>query len=429
MTPTPPSQRGIGSGPAVILGDADSLFPGALAGEWKARGLEVRIVTSRLRGPAVLPNGVPVIRSRPYQPAVTEFLFRRMKPLLGLAERAGERLRRAHYARVTGIPQAGPGEWLFAEQWRHSYGRARAALAQHPSFVFGHEASTYGLATAWCRGVPRILFPWGSDVTLHPESSCFVERMVRAALNGADLVLPSSVTAAEQIRRRFNLPEGKVLPLSWGLDLEMFRPAGPGRAAAIRSRLRIPPGATVLLNSRRFKPLWGAFEALEAFLRVAARRPEVHCVLLGGRNTEAETEAARRQVDSAGLGARFTLFQGDVPLQECADVMAISTIFLSLRSAGDMRSASVLQGAAAGAVPILVDTPEYRTMEREGFQARFVARAAPEEIASAIDELLDGPARRAALVASNRRHLEIHEDKTRQMDRLLALCQGVRPRA
>lgn len=411
--------------PAVILGDSGSLFPGALAGEWKARGLDVRLVTTRLRGPDVLPNGVPVIRSRPYQPVMTDFLFRRMKRLLGLAERAGERLRRAHYARVTGIPRAGAGEWLFAEQWRHSYGRARAALAQNPRFVFGHEASTYGLATAWCRGVPRILFPWGSDVTLHAESSYFVERMVRAALHGVDLVLPSSVTAAEQIRRRFDLPEGKVIPLSWGLDLAMFRPSGPERAAAIRARLGIAPGATVLLNSRRFKPLWGAFEALEAFLRVAARRPEIHCVLLGGRGTEPETAAARRKVEAAGLGARFTLFQGDVPLEECADVMAISTLFLSLRSAGDMRSASVLQGAAAGAVPILVDTPEYRTMEREGFQARFVARAAPDDIAGAIDELLADPARRAAVVASNRRHLELHEDKTRQMDRLLALIDGL----
>jgi hypothetical protein len=70
-------------------------------------------------------------------------------------------------------------------------------------------------------------------------------------------------------------------------------------------------------------------------------------------------------------------------------------------------------------------------MEGEGFQARFVGRAAPEEIERAIDELLDDPARRAVLVASNRRHLELHEDKTRQMDRLLALCQSVggRPRA
>lgn len=424
-SPGPSASPGRRDGPAVILGDSESLFPTSLAREWKARGLDVRLVTSRRRGPKVLPGGVPVIRSQDYQPWITDFLFRRMGPVLRFAERRGERLARERYQRLTGLERAGPGEWLFAQQWRFSYGRARAALAQRPRFVLGHEATTYGLATAWCRGVPKALFPWGSDVFLHPESSVYVERIVRKVLTGVDLIVPSSVTAAEQIRRRFDLPEGKVIAVSWGADLERFRPADPERAAAVRSRLGIAPNAVVLLNARRFKPLWGSSEALEALLRIATRRPEVHAVVFGGRDTEEDVAEARRRVTAAGLQGRFTFFQGDMSLQECADAMSIASVFLSLRRQGDMRSSSVLEGAASGAAPILADTPEYRAMEKEGFQARFVTKVDPDELVSALEELLADPARRAAMAAANRRHLERHEDRTRQMDRLLALCEGL----
>jgi glycosyltransferase involved in cell wall biosynthesis len=346
--------------------------------------------------------------------------------VLALAERAGERVRRARYSERTGNERAAPGEWRFASHVRHAYGLARAALAQEPDFVLGHEVNSYGLATAWCRGVRRALFPWGGDVFLYAESSPFVERVVRRALEQVELIVPSSLTGAAHIRERYGIPSERVRAVSWGVDLARFRPAEGERALAIRAKLGITPDAQVVMNARRFLPLWGAFEALDALIATARRRADVHGILLGGGGTESAMREARARVEGAGLAPRFTLFEGNATLEQVAEAMSVSSVFLSLLGKGDMRSSSVLQAAACGAAPVLLEAPEYRAMERDGFRAAFVDSREPRALEAAIESWLADPAQRVAVVTSNRRWLEVHEDQVRQMDLLLELVRGDR---
>src|SRR5262249_11918377 len=150
------------------------------------------------------------------------------------------------------------------------------------------------------------------------------------------------------------------------------RRADDEQRPVVCARWKIDPKATIVLNPRRFRPDWGAFVALDAFFQLALENVDTHFIMFGGLHTEQFTEKARAEIAKRGLSARFTILDGEAPLDTCAELMSISDVFVSLLGRGDMRSASVLQAAAAGAAPIVSDNDEYREMQRLGFAALLV---------------------------------------------------------
>jgi glycosyltransferase involved in cell wall biosynthesis len=414
------------NGPAVMLGESTSLFPAQLAAHWRSQGIDVVLVTHNRDAPAALAGGTRVVRSADFETRSTRGATKWfLNPLLYRLERTVPRFKR-RFERITGV-SADTELWLpyFADYVAAAWPTIRAAQAQRPRFVFGHEVTTYGLPTALCRGVPRILLPWGGDVFTYAESSPFQFALTKFSLRTVDLVVPSSTTAARHIVKRFNVPPERVQALSWGVDRKTFRRADDSARREICNRWKIDPTATILLNPRRFRPDWGAFVALEAFLQIAAEEPLTHFVLFGGRDTENFTKQARSRVVENGLSTRFTLLEGDAPVDVCAKLMSVSDIFVSLLGRGDMRSASVLQAAAAGAAPVVSDLPEYREMARLGFVGQFVEPDNVDDVVKALRVYLQDPAKRRETVAANHVYLAEHEDYPAQMDKLLGLIAGV----
>ncbi len=414
------------NGPAVMLGESTSLFPAQLAAHWRSKGIDVVLVTHNRDAAPTLAGGTRVVRSSDFETRSTRGVTRGvLSPVLYRLERTVPRFKR-RFERITGV-SADTELWLpyFADYVTAAWPTVRAAQAQRPRFVFGHEVTTYGLPTALCRGVPRILLPWGGDVFTYAESSPYQFALTKFSLRTVDLVVPSSTTAARHISKRFGVPEERVQPLSWGVDRKTFRRADDSRRHAICARWNIDPAATILLNPRRFRPDWGAFVALEAFLQIAAEEPFTHFILFGGHNTEDFTKQARDRVAEKGLSTRFTLLEGNAPVDVCAELMSVSDIFVSLLGRGDMRSASVLQAAAAGAAPVLSDLPEYREMERLGFVGLFVEPDNTDEVVKALRVYLREPAKARDTVAANHVYLAEHEDYPVQMDKLLGLIAGV----
>ena len=412
------------NGPAVILGNAESLFPNQLAAEWKSRRLDVAIVTSTSGGVSELPEGIPLIRSQDFRKPWMRWI-RGLNLVLRPLERHAVSWNKGRYRRRTGKREPEPWEWYWVDHFWDSFSRARAALSLRPRFVFAQEASSYGLATALCRGIPRIVFPWGGDVFIYAETSPFLFAITRYALKKADLIVPSSTTAAQHICDRFGIPESKVQPVSWGVDREQFQKATPQQRAAVCMELGIDPQAVIVLNARRFVPLWGAYSVLEAFLKVARQEPGTHFILLGGPGTEADLRQAADRIAIAGLESRFTLFPGEIPLTECARLMSIADIFLSVMGIGDMQSASVLQAAASGGAPVVRNTVEHREMIRCGFAAVLVESDEADEIAAAVQSLVQNDSQRQEIARRNNRYLADQEDYPTQMTRLLELIDDV----
>ena len=181
------------------------------------------------------------------------------------------------------------------------------------------------------------------------------------------------------------------------------------------------------MNIRRFFRAWGSDVALATFVRFAKEDHTSHFVLLGGVGTESFVAEARETVRGAGLANRFTFFDGDIPLQDCAALMSISSIAVSLMREQDMRPlASILEAVSAGAAPILGDQPEYRNMERQGFQAIFCAPDSADDALDALHKYAADAALREATVARNERYLDHHENGHEQATALLARIRGIR---
>ena len=413
-------------GPAVMLGESTSFFPAQLAACWRAKGMEVVLVTHRLDAARALADGTRVVRSCEYETRVTRGVTAGLiNPVVSRLERLVPRYKQ-RFEQRTGV-SADTELWLphFANYVNAAWPTVRAALAQRPRFVFGHEVTTYGLPTALCSSVPRIIFPWGGDVFTYAESSPFHFALTSYCLRNVDLIVPSSTTAALHISERFNIPAAKVKAVSWGVDRNKFRRAEGEARRSVCAKWKIDPDATVVLNPRRFRPDWGAFVSLDAFLQIASENEQTHFILFGGRDTEKFTSQARDKIVEQGFGERFTILEGEASLDVCAELMSVSDIFMSLLGRGDMRSASVLQAAAAGAAPILSDNPEYREMERMGFQSLFVSPGNVQEVVDALRVYVNDPARARAVVANNDEYLAAHEDYEVQMDRMLGLIEDV----
>ena len=413
-------------GPAVMLGESSSFFPRQLAACWRSKGMEVLLVTHGTDPITQLPDGTRVVHSGDYETRFTRAVTGGLiNPVISRLERLVPRFRQ-RFERNTGVSADTELRLQhFASYVNAAWPSVRAALAQRPRFVFGHEVTTYGLPTALCRGIPRIIFPWGGDVFTYAESSPFHFALTSFCLKEVDLIVPSSTMAARHISERFKISPEKVTAVSWGVDIEKFRRVEGEQRRIVRAKWNIKTEATVVLNPRRFRPDWGAFVSLDAFLQIASENSETHFILFGGHNTETFTKQARNTVAEKGFSDRFTILEGEASLDVCAELMSVSDVMVSLLGRGDMRSASVLQAAAAGAAPIISDNPEYREMERLGFKALFVTPGSVEDVVNALRICLNDAQRLREFVVQNDEYLAKHEDYSRQMDKMLNLINNV----
>lgn len=406
----------------VQLANAESIFPHLLARAWRQRGVDSVIVSAthprRLPPEAAESSIVDVSIDRHRSGRA---LKRAAKSLVLPVSLMRARRRASEFEARTGLAAPQAWEVPIVPHLINGWRVARAARALAPQVVFAHEVVAYGFAAARCTGIPRVLFPWGADVMSTAEVSAWHFRLVRHALHAADLIVPSSETGARHICDRFGVAPERVRAISWGVDLARSLRASPAARRATCEAWGIPTGADIVMNVRRFLPLYNCRAAVAAFLDVARRRPQAHFVLLGGLDTEPWMDPAVAQVEQAGvdLRQRFTFIRSNISMDACLALMNVADVAVSLCGRGDMRSKSVLEAAAGGGALVLSDTDEYRSMVLQGLAARLVTPADSAAVAAHVADLLDSPGARDRMRDRNRRYLTAHEDSERQMDRLL----------
>ena len=407
---------------ALILGDPNSIFPGELAAIWASYGIEVGIVTRYWTG--CKSAQVPVFASSEYETPL-------QRQALLLLQRQLERLesvvigrQRNRYERAMGGAQ-----WYrptFASAVVNGLSIARLVRSIRPDFICGQEVSSYGLATAWCRGIPRILMPWGGDIFMYCDTTTIASCLTTYALRRVDLVVTGAVSSIPYIQSRFGIERARIHYAGcWRLDRKQFQRAPQDQRKKICEKFGFAPENLIIMNVRRFWPGWGSDVALEAFLWFAAREPDAHFVLLGGAGTESHMAAARQRVRAEGLSDRFVILDGYQPLAVCAKLMSVADVFVSLMQKRDMRSASVLQAAAAGGAPVVSDQEEYRCMERDGFSALFVDAEDVTSVVNALQKYARNPELRDRTLVANQAYLTTHENGDFQVRQLLQRVEDI----
>jgi glycosyltransferase involved in cell wall biosynthesis len=410
--------------PIVLLASPDSLFPAQLAEYWLSRGERV-VCVHWSGGTSRMPEGVQCLDAANTRRSPWDWLLRVVEPLALIAQRAGIRAGAARFTRITGKQQPEPWEgsvWIwFANAWRI----ARTVRKCRPKLVFACEAMSYGFAASLCTPYPRVIFPFGADIYNSVETWWGADWMIGSAVRNVDLVMPSATVASEHLRTRLRVPADRAHSLSWGIDLDRYRRVESDERRRLREKWGLPADCRVVTDCRRFRPHWGSRPVLEAMLLAARECPEARFVLIGGPGASEEIERARERATAVGLADRFLMLDRQVTTVEYGEIAVMSDVGVSVVPRGDMRSASVLEYAAAGAGLVLGENAEYRTLEPQGFRAQFARGDVPEELAAGMLVYLRDEELLATHRASNRAFMESNEDKLIQMPRMWDLLMTV----
>lgn len=269
-------------------------------------------------------------------------------------------------------------------------GLARAVREARPDVVHAHNVRIGGLASLAVRATPPGRPRPSVLVTFHgvfPEEYRAAARILRLA----DHVAAVSRDAASRLgeeglpRRRLSIvhnvapPPAAVDPAALeGLDAELDLDAAP--VVAIVGRL-VPQKV-----HERF---------LAAAAAVHRHRPEVRFLVIGDGPLRASLEERTVALGLAGA-VRFTGQRADVAtLLRRIDLLVFSSDWEGL-------SVAALEALAAG-VPVVSTPVEGMSELLENGAGIVVAQRRPEPLAEAVVELLDDPARRAAMGAAGRR--------------------------
>jgi glycosyltransferase involved in cell wall biosynthesis len=236
------------------------------------------------------------------------------------------------------------------------------------------------------------------------------------------------VAISHEIRRellRAGVPERNAVYIPHAVDTSRFEPAPPAERGDLRRRLGLPLEATIVTYTGRLLRGKGLETLVDAFARIAARRPEAHLVLVGsgaGQVLSVEQDLAAR-VQAAGLAGRTT-FTGRVESVEeylkASDVFAFPSLFEAL-------GLSLIEASACGLPGVGSRTGGIVDVIEHGASGYLCAPGDPVALAEALEPLLADPARREAF---GRRALAIARtrfDLGDSVDRYRALLAALAP--
>ena len=270
-------------------------------------------------------------------------------------------------------------------------------------------------------GIPYAVLLHGAEVAIPgrlPGSRSALTHVVR----GADLVVSAGGYPAAEARRA---ARGRGVPpvveIPPGVDLERFVPLDEQARAAARSDLGLPAAGPLVVSVSRLVPRKGMDVLIDAAALLAPRFPGL-TVVIAGRGRDAERLAGR--VAEAGAPVRLLggVSDADLPrLVGAADVFAMlcRSRWLGLEQEGF--GIVFLEAAAAGVPQVAGASGGAGEAVEDGVTGVLVRRPTEAaDVAAALAELLDDPARSRVMGRAARRRAEASFDYDLLAPRLAA---------
>jgi glycosyltransferase involved in cell wall biosynthesis len=184
---------------------------------------------------------------------------------------------------------------------------------------------------------------WGWDLQPGAIGQPFVFEELSWVSRLDGLIVDSLVT--EGVAEGLGLVRHKVHVVPWGIDIELFTPAGP---VADLGRWGVEAGKKVILSLRSHTPIHRVGDVIEAFALAVQEEPSL--ILLVGGDGPLLADNIRR-VAGLGIGDHVR-FIGLLPEPELPPIMRAVDVYVSA-TAVDGTSVTLLQ-ALACATPVLV---------------------------------------------------------------------------
>lgn len=283
-----------------------------------------------------------------------------------------------------------------------------AALARRQAYTVFHGIEDAGPIAAVLarRHRAKVVFEKHSDPASYKKG--VVRNFVMAgyrcverfSIRRADAVICTGPALVDQARA---IAPKKPVHHIFDIPSSLVEP-DPARAAAVREKLGLAPGAVLALYVGSFAVYQGIdllFQALPAALRKAS---DLQVVIIGG----SPEQVAARQAEMAAAGCAGRVhFPGQIHPDELPHTLAAADILLSPRIAGNNTPLKLLDYLKAGRAIVACDNPANRLIVDDS-NACLVAPA-PEAFAAGLAALAaDAPLRERLGAAGHRLYLSTY---------------------
>ncbi len=283
----------------------------------------------------------------------------------------------------------------------------RLLREQRPDVVHAHW-SPYAFHALVAGAHPLVATPWGSDV--YRAEGRYKLGNVPVARR-SDFVVTDSQDLIDAMIELGTPPE-KTMVLNWGVDLQLFSPPR-GDTAELKRALGLGTGPLVL-SPRSLKSLYNPRAIVEAFRRVRESVPDAQ-LLLKHMNPDETPDLGDLPEGVHVIGA--------VPYEQMADYYRAADVCVSVPDT-DSSPRSVWEAMACGCPCVVSDLPWARELIEPGRDALLV-QVDPAEIADAVERVLTDPELAGEMATRGRALAELHRDRDRETDRLIALYERV----
>jgi glycosyltransferase involved in cell wall biosynthesis len=249
------------------------------------------------------------------------------------------------------------------------------------------KAGILGRWAAHLAGAPIVVHTvhgWGHHDRQHPlvrRAYILLEQVAQRITDR--LVVVSPLNIEKGLADGIATPE-KYVTIRSGIELDRFRRPGRSREA-VRAELGIPQEAPVVGTVTRLSTQKAPLDFVDAAAQVAARRPDVHFVVVGDGPLRAEVEARIVALELADR-VHLTGLRRDVPdLLHSFDLFALSSLWEGLPRA-------LPQAMAAGLAIVATAVDGNAEAVTDGVSGLLTPPGDAGAMAAALLRLLDDPA-------------------------------------
>lgn len=244
---------------------------------------------------------------------------------------------------------------------------------------------------------PLVITAYGSDVLVDPYESRQNRLSVEFALRHADVVTTQSIYVRRHVQAEFQLPEDKIRTILWGINLETFNRSYEAAARQLKMDIGIDHSWFVLLSPRVMTEHYRIRSIVQAMPHILAKHPHVVLILLKGLEPgfnaahDRYEETISLLSDDLGIRTNIRMIRRQLSPHEMAILYNASDAFVSIPRSDGAFAATIAEGMACGAVPILGQLEVYHQYVVDGFNGFFIDGENPVDIAEKVKMCVEHP--------------------------------------
>jgi L-malate glycosyltransferase len=278
-----------------------------------------------------------------------------------------------------------------------------------PDILHAHYATSYGLIGALSGFHPFILSVWGSDVYDFPLRSKFHKKLFQYNLKKADVLMSTSHVMKDEINKYTNK---NIIVTPFGVDVNKFSK----RENALRKNGSINIGTIKPIEEK-----YGIITIIEAAEQMVKGNKSLKFYLIGDGNLD----HYRQIIESKNLSEFFEV-TGRIPFSEISDYHNILDIFVNV-SVDDSESFGVaaVEAMACEKPVIVTDVGGLKEVVNHGEFGIVIRKNDPNELATAISDLINNRDQANALGKKARQHVLRHYNWEDNLNRMIEVYDAM----